>query len=766
MILVIAEKPSAGRDYASVLGASIKRDGYLEGNGYLVSWAVGHLVSLKSPDDYKDDWKSWQVETLPMIPDKFEYKIVEGSLKKQFKVLKELINRVDVTEIINGGDAAREGELIQRLILQEAGNKKPVRRLWVSSMTNDAIEEGFQNLRNSSEFDTLFESAKLRSYADWLIGMNYTRGITKKFGSGKNVLSIGRCQTPLLKLIVDRDFENESFSKVPYFEVVANFQDSYTGKYVNPDGNSRFDKKDDAQALVTLITGKNGVVKDVKRENKSMPAPLLHNLTTLGQVLNRAYGYSANETLEILQGLYEKHKIVTYPRAGAKVISKSVFNDMKKNIGRLDFGDFSPFVKQMKIVESIRYVNDTKIEDHHAIIPDFKNPLISTIYPKLSQREKNVFDVVANSLIAAFMPNYDYISTTIETDVEKNLFVTNGTTVKKLGWRALLSDNSSEEVSSIPESIKIGDAYKVIQGKLLEKETKPKPRHTEASLLKEMEKYGIGTMATQAGLIETLKKRNYIETKGKALISTDLGRNLINSIPLDYIKDIEYTAILEKDLKEVAEGNMNPLEALKRIVAEINKGVDEIKSQKVEMKMAYSDDALGTCPFCNVGQIVKGKTKQFYCNNYKSGCKFYVDKVLGKKISEAQVKKLITKNNTGLIKGFISPKTNKEFDAELILKDGKITFNFGTPTETKESNIMCPVCNKPLSINDKVAKCPDEHILIFREIAGKKISEKQIKDLILKKETDEIKGFKSKKGSLFAAKIILNNDGKTEFKFG
>lgn len=768
-ILVMAEKPSAGRDYAAVLGANVKKDGYLEGDKYIVSWAVGHLITLKEPDEYREEWKSWDLANLPIMPDKFETKVVEAT-KKQFKILKDLINRDDVDSIINGGDAGREGELIQRYILNMAGNKKPVKRLWVSSLTRDAIEIGFKNLKESKDFDSLYASAKLRAYADWLIGMNYTRGITKKYSSGKGVLSIGRCQTPMLKIIVDRDKEVEGFDKIPYYEVQAWFNDLYSGKYNDKEGNARFDKKADAEALVKMIKGKMGIVKDVKVENKSLPAPLLHNLTSLGQVMNRKYGYSASETLEILQGLYEKHKIVTYPRASAKVISKSIFAEMKKNISYLKFGSFDEHVSNMKIVESKRYVNDTKIEDHHAIIPDFKNSNMAATYGFLNQKEKNVFDVVANSLIAAFLPPYTYKSITVKTVVENKEFISNGLEVQNLGWKEIVADGSkANDEDKVSSSLVKGTQYQVSKTNLLEKETKPKPRYTEALLLSDMEKYGIGTEATRAGLIETLKKRNYIEVKGKTLLSTEFGRNLIEILPINDIQDIEYTSILEKELGEIADGKLDPRITLKKIKSEITRNVDDIK--KGEGKMMSNDpNGIGVCPICKKGQVVKGKNEHHFCNAYKDGCKFYVGEILGKIITEAQVKKLITTGKTGVIKGFVSIKSGKSFDAGLVLgEDGKISFDFGASSGAKATpneDFKCPKCNKALFVNDKVAKCEEEgHVLIFRTMASKKITDEVLADILKNGKSKLVKGFKSRTGNEFSAFIVLDPEGKATFEF-
>lgn len=763
-ILVITEKPSVGKDCADYLECKEKHKGYIEGDKYIVSWALGHLISLKDPEEYNPDWKIWDINKLPIIPENFDLKILKDT-KEQFEIVKKLINRKDVTSLVNAGDSAREGELIQRYIYNMAGNTKPIKRLWISSTTRAAIAEGFANLRDSSEFDSLYESALARSHIDWLYGMNYTRAFTKKFGNGKVVLSTGRCQTPLLKLVVDRDKEIDTFVPTPYYEIQGDFKD-YQGKYINAKGTSKIETKEEAERIISLIKNKEGLVTDVTEEKKSVVAPQLYNLNSLSQKMNSKYGFSAQKTLDVLQRLYEIHKIATYPRASAKVMSNSIFDEFKTNINYINFGEFSKYVPELNITKSKRFVDDTKIEDHHAIIPDFKNPNISSIYKKLNTDEKKVFDELIKSVLAAFMPNYEYNSTTINTNVNGYNFITKGKQVVKLGWKTLYNDEKDfDEVDNITTKVNKGDRKKLIKSTILSKMTKPKSRYTEAELLKAMAKYGIGTSATMSSLIETLKKRKYVSEKGKALISTPLGKEFISIIPIEDIKSVELTSDLENDLEQIVEGKVKRKDLEQKVIKVIKNNINKIKDLKTSMENINTEISIGKCPKC--GKPIFKNSKGYGCSGYKDGCNFFIGEICGKKLTESQIKTLLAKGETNIIKGFKSKK-GTSFDAKLKLENGSIKFDFSTDNNTSsntKSNLICPHCNKPMYLSDKVCKCDNCNIVIFREIAHKKLSETNIKQLLLKGETGIIKGFKSKKGTSFDAKLKLDSANKISFIF-
>lgn len=759
-ILVISEKPSVARDCAEVLGCTEKHKGYIEGEKYIISWALGHLITLKDPDEYNKDWKVWDINKLPMTPTKFETKVTERG-REQFNVLKTLINRSDVTSLINAGDAGREGELIQRYIYEMAGNKKPVQRLWISSQTKSAIEEGFENLRKSSEFDLLYESALARAQIDWLYGLNYTRAFTKKYGNGK-VLSTGRCQTPILRLVVDRDKEIDDFVPTDYFEVYANFKD-YIGKYIDKDNNSRIKAKEKAIEIENRIKGKIGTVVSISEEKKSVQAPLLYNLNSLQQKMNSKYGFAAQKTLDVLQRLYEVHKIATYPRASAQVISTSIFEQLKSNINNISFGEFKKFIPELKIKNSKRYVDDGKIEDHHAIIPDFRNEDMGRIYGTLNNEERTLFDELAKSILATFLPNYEYSSTILTTNVEGYDFVTKGKQELQLGWRTLYMDEPDlEKVDSIGAKVSKGDRTQVIGVDTPSKKTAPKPRYTEAKLLKEMAKYGIGTQATMAGLIETLKTRGYVSMNKKALISTALGKEFIGIIPIEDIKSVEMTSDLESSLEKISKGIIDRMSLIHEVSNTLRTNIDKIKEIGGSISSLESTDSLGFCPCCKKGYVVKNKFG-YGCSEWKNGCKFTISKkIAGKELTESQIKVLVKTGTTSVIEGFIS-KAGKTFDTKLKINisTSKVEFDFDS---SEGESVKCPTCGSPMVNSSKVCKCDKCNILIFKEVAQKELSDKFIKQLLEKGITDEIKAFKSKSGKSFDARLKLVN-GKVEFVF-
>lgn len=747
--LVMAEKPSVAREYADYLGCRDKKDGYIEGPNYVVSWALGHLIVLKEPDEYKEEWKNWTLEQLPMIPDTFKIKVAEKT-RKQFNIIKELINRPDIAGIINGGDSGREGELIQRYIYIMAKNKKPVKRLWVSSTTRAAIDEGFHHLLDSSQFDSLFQSALARAQTDWLYGLNYTRAVTVKWGNGKDVLSIGRCQTPILRLIVDRDKLIENFVPEKYYELQADFGD-YIGKY-QPKETIK-DRKV-IEKIENQVKNHTGQVVNVINEKKTVLPPQLYNLTALSKKMNDKYGFTAQKTLDVLQKLYEEYHIATYPRASARVIDHTMLNVVKNNIDKLSFGEFAKFIPELNIVASKRFVDESKIEDHHAIIPDFKNDNIEETYKKLNSDEKKLFDELIKSILAAFSPNYEYNSTTITTNVSGYDFVSKAKEVVNLGWKQLYTeekDNTDEDI--IKGNIKKGDTKEVKKTLILDKQTKPKPRYNESTLLGEMEKNNIGTEATRAGIIETLKKRKYITVNKKSLISSDLGKQLIDIIPIENIKSVEMTGNLEIQLELIKDGKINKHDLLTNICTDIRNNIEKIK--KIESgPLKYTEENFGKCPLCKDGYVIKTKFG-YGCSNWKSGCKFSIGKILGKSLTGTQVKSLLSKGETGIINGFVSKKTGKEFSAKLKLENGSIQF-------VMPEQLTCPTCGEKMINTDKVCKCDKCGILIFKTISGKKITDAILSALLQGKKTVLIKGFKNKKGEEFDSRLQLK-DGKVVF---
>lgn len=682
-ILVIAEKPSVARDIAKVLNCNKRSNGYIEGDKHIITWALGHLVGLKEPGEYKEEWKRWSLTELPIIPERYGLKVLENT-KDQFKVVKSLINRSDIDYIINAGDAGREGILIQNWIYTLSGNKKPIKLLWISSQTDEAIKKGFNNLKDNKDFLLLQDAAEVRAIIDWVIGMSYTRAYTLKKGDGgKIILSIGRCQTPVLNLIVQRDYEIENFKPVPYYQIEAIFNKdgtTYKGFYTEDrKKNAAIESKDAAENILNKVTS-SGKVVELKEERKKIAAPLLYDLTTLQQVMDKRYGYSASETLKIAQALYEKHKILSYPRTSARYLSKDIFGEIKEHLECVKFDKFGKFIDGVSSIDSAKdYFNDKKVTDHHALIPTI-NKDIKNIYSTLSQEERNVFDEVVLSLIAIFYPEYEYTSTSLITEAEGYLFLTRGKVEKSKGWKAVKQDteeeNNDEENSLIPD-LKENENVILENKELLSKTTKPKSRYTEATILGEMGKYNIGTQATRNDIIDKLKIRKYCDKDKKKLISTKLGRSLIAAIDNEEVKSIELTSDIENKLSMIEEGKITRTEVLNDIYSSLRKNIEIIKNSENVIKKEDVQDSKEKliCPLCKEGHIFKN-SKAYSCSNWKNGCKFTVwSEIAGKTITENMVKMLVTKGKTSFLKGFKSKK-GTSFDAYLVFKDNKVDFQF------------------------------------------------------------------------------------------
>jgi DNA topoisomerase-3 len=664
-ILVLAEKPSVARDYAEVLNCKERKDGYIEGEKYIVTWCVGHLFTLFEPEDYKPELKQWKLETLPIVPERFNIKPIEAT-KKQFKVIEGLIKRPDVTEIINGGDAGREGELIQRYVLRAAGNKKPVKRLWISSLTAEDIKNGFNKLLPSSEFDNLFKSAETRNQVDWLIGMNFTRAYTKLLGQN-TVLSVGRCQTPILNLIVNRDIEIDNFKSVTYYEIESLFSKGYRGIL-------RFDPKltlvDKANEILRTVKGKLGTVKEIKSEEKKELPPQFFNLTNLQRRMNRLYKYSAKETLDIAQKLYEERKILSYPRSSSRHITKTLFAELPKHFESINFGKFAELIKNIDtgMQLSNRFVDDGKITDHHAIIPT-ANRKTSQIYDELTEKERNLFDEVIFSLIKAYYPDHSYRQVEVTTEVENYNFISKGKTILVSGWKTIDKEEESandEEILQIPE-LKQGESVKVDNAEMKVKKTQPPKRITEDVLLAFLESHNIGTEATRANFIETLLQRKFIEKNKNNLLSTPFGRSFISNIKQEFIKDIETTRTLEEKLSQIEDGKLTQEAILKELINDLKKYIQELKG---ETFTALEIENLGICPKCKKGKVLE-KEKVYKCDNKE--CDFFISKVIcNGKIGKRDIKKLLEGKPTGAIK--FKSKDNKDFESCLVWKDGKLNF--------------------------------------------------------------------------------------------
>ena len=679
MIVCIAEKPSVAREIARILGANASKDGYIEGNGYQVTWTFGHLCTLKEPHDYTPQWKAWSLGALPMIPQRFGIKLIDNDgIKKQFAVIEKLMQNAD--SIVNCGDAGQEGELIQRWVMQKAQAKCPVKRLWISSMTDEAIAEGFQNLKDQADYQPLYLAGLSRAIGDWILGMNATRLYTLKYGQNRQVLSIGRVQTPTLALIVNRQKEIENFKPEAYYVLSTSYRDT-----VFTATKGKFASKEEGQKYLDEITGKPFTVTDVQKKNGTEQPPHLYDLTSLQVDCNKKYSMSAEMTLNVIQGLYEK-KLTTYPRVDTQFLSDDIYPKCAATLNGLRGYEALVAPLQGKPLKKTKRVFDsTKVTDHHAIIPT------GVPATNLTDIERHVYDLIARRFIAAFYPDCKFATTTVLGKVEKVEFKVTGKTILDEGWRVVYGKEKQEEETyesaeerTLPVFVK-GESGEHIPS-LAEKWTTPPKFYTEATLLRAMEtagkfvdneelraalkENGIGRPSSRASIIETLFKRHYIKRERKNLIATPTGIELIDLIREELLKSCELTGIWEKKLRDIEHKKYDAaqfIEELKARIAEIvrevlsdttNRRVTVLSEQDLKKKMAPkaktapkpapatpktpvaqqppvapqtpaapqaapaapADPLVGQkCPLCGEGHIIKGKTA-YGCSRWKEGC--------------------------------------------------------------------------------------------------------------------------------------------------
>src|SRR5574344_1513864 len=675
MIVCIAEKPSVAKDIAEVSGAKTRRDGYIEGNGYQVTWTFGHLCTLKEPHEYSPSWKSWSLSSLPIIPPRFGIKLIsDNCIEKQFKTIESLMQNAD--EIINCGDAGQEGELIQRWVMQKAGAKCPVKRLWISSMTDEAIAEGFQNLKDQADYQPLYLAGLSRAIGDWILGMNATRLYTLKYGQNRQVLSVGRVQTPTLALIVNRQKEIDNFKPEPYWVLATIYRDT---QFTATKG--KFTSKEEGEEAFKTIEGKPFTVTSVTKKKGTEAPKQLYDLTSLQVECNRKYGYSAEMTLNTVQSLYEK-KFTTYPRVDPQYLSDDIY---PKCPGILNGLCQTTILSQPVYIEPIRNLaaiskklpkskrvfDTSKVTDHHAIIP--------TGVPAtgLTNVEQNVFDLVARRFISVFYPDCKFSTTTVLGKVEEIEFKVSGKEILDQGWRAVYNkdtkddeeDKKDDEERTLP-SFEKGESGPHIPT-LSEKQTTPPKYYTEATLLRAMETAGkfvddeelraalkenaIGRPSSRAGIIATLFKRHYIKRERKNLLATPTGIELIDTIQKELLKSCELTGIWERKLRDIEHKKYDAaqfIEELKAQISDIVKDVltdnsnrhvtvtteDDLKkriskkssapksrtvSKTAPAKSLQPDDSIigKPCPLCGKGTIIKGKSA-YGCSRWKEGCKF------------------------------------------------------------------------------------------------------------------------------------------------
>nr|WP_109206281.1 type IA DNA topoisomerase [Moorella sp. Hama-1] len=781
----MTEKPSVARDLAAALGSFRSQGGYLENGQYYISWALGHLLELAEPEDYDPTLKKWSLEQLPFIPREFTLKPISSG-RKQLAVIKGLVQAPDVSAVVNACDAGREGELIFRRIYTWCKGQKPVKRLWLSEATSAAIKEAFRHLRVGEELDNLAAAAEARAQADWLVGINATRAFTCRH---KRLLSVGRVQTPTLALVVAREREIRAFKPEPYFELWATFRKNtgatYQGKWFQ-EKQDRLPEKKEAGDLAGRI-GAGGAVETVEQKEAREQPPQLFNLNDLQKEANKKYGLTAQQTLDAAQALYEKHKLLTYPRTDSRHLTAALVRDTLA--GRLQalagIPAYASLVPKTLPQLGKRYVDDSKVSDHHALIPTAASPDSS----KLNPAEQKVYDLVARRFLAIFYPDARYAVTRVVTTAGGESFLSQGRVELDQGWKAVYgqqeeggAENKDEESQALPQLAE-GEAVAVQGVEVKAKQTRPPQRYTEATLLAAMENAGrlvedkemadtlkaaggIGTPATRAAIIERLIKVGYLQREKKNLLPTEKGETLIGLVP-EEVKSVELTARWEEGLKEIEEGRRDCkewLEGIKNFTMEV---VQMAREQEAAPAAEPGREALGQCPLC--GREVMEYPKSYGCSGYKEGCKFAIWKeIAGKKITAGQAKELLQKGKTGVIKGFKS-KAGKKFDAALALgEEGRVGFEFAG--RDSEALGKCPLCGKDVIESQKGYGCSGWKegckFVIWKEIAGKKITAGQAKELLQKRKTGVIKGFKSRSGKEFDAALTLSNDGIVELDFG
>lgn len=669
MIVCIAEKPSVAKDIARILGATNSHQGYMEGNGYQVTWTFGHLCTLKEPNDYTEMWKHWSLSSLPMIPQRFGIKLIDDDgIKRQFAVIEKLMQSAD--GIVNCGDAGQEGELIQRWVMQKAGAKCPVKRLWISSMTDEAIREGFASLKDQNEYQSLYIAGLSRAIGDWLLGMNATRLYTLKYGQNRQILSIGRVQTPTLALIVNRQKEIDSFEPEPYWVLATVYRDTtFTAT------KGKFSTKEEGEAAFATIADKPFTVTAVQKKNGTEAPPRLFDLTSLQVECNRKFSYSAETTLKLIQGLYER-KLTTYPRVDTQFLSDDIYPKCPSILSGISkqYEALMEPLKGKKLPKSKRVFDTSKVTDHHAIIP--------TGVPAtgLTDMERNVYDLIARRFIAVFYPDCKFSTTTVLGTVEDVEFKATGKEILSPGWRDVYAQQNAtaddderkgDEERTLPTFVK-GESGPHIPT-LSEKWTTPPKYYTEATLLRAMEtagkfvedetlraalkENGIGRPSSRAGIIETLFKRHYIRRERKNLVATATGIELIDTIHEELLKSCELTGIWEKRLRDIEHKKDDAadfINGLKQQITEIvndvlrdnsNRRVTTLSEEDLKKKakkkaapkkkaststtstdtptaISTNDPLVGTtCPVCGKGTIIKGKTA-YGCSRWREGCNY------------------------------------------------------------------------------------------------------------------------------------------------
>lgn len=617
--LVIAEKPSVARDIARVLKCKKNGQGTIEGERYIVTWGLGHLVTLADPEEYKPEWKEWKMDVLPMMPKTWKLSVIRQTAK-QYNAVKSQIHRKDVGEIIIATDAGREGELVARWILEKAGNQKPVKRLWISSVTDRAIREGFGRLRDGRDYQNLYDAARSRAKADWLVGINATRALTCKYNAK---LTCGRVQTPTLALIANREDEIRSFRPKPYYGLKV-YADGIC--FTWQDGKSGSTRSFDPERIRRIseeIRGERLVLDSVEKKSRKTYAPGLYDLTELQREANRRFGYSAKETLNIMQRLYEHHKVLTYPRTDSRYLSSDIVPTLKERIEACQTGPYRALARALhgkQFTADKRFVDDSKVSDHHAIIPTEQYVDLT----HMTSEERKIYDLVVRRFLAVFYPPAEFEQISVKASVKGEHFAAKGETIREAGWRAVYDSDIEEEdeddslKNQILLELKKGQSLPVKKLEVTEGKTKPPAHYTEATLLTSMEKGGLGTVATRADIIEKLFNTFYMEKKGNDLLITSKGRQLLELVPSD-LKKPELTARWEKELQKISDGRQKEKTFMKEIEQYTNNVMQDIRTSEATFR--HDNLTNRKCPRCGKRMLaVNGKnSKLLVCQDRECG---------------------------------------------------------------------------------------------------------------------------------------------------
>lgn len=808
MQVCIAEKPSVAGEIAKVIGANARHEGYYEGNGYQVTWTFGHLCELKEPDEYQPIWKQWNLRTLPMLPDHFGIKLRnDGGVKRQFDIIKRLF--LSAESIINCGDAGQEGELIQRWVLQLTGARCPVMRLWISSLTTEAIREGFRNLKPSSEFDTLYAAGAARAIGDWLLGMNATRAYTLRFAPKRTVLSIGRVQTPTLALIVQRFKEIQNFKAEDYWVLRTKYRE-VVFTCTRPE---RFAAACEAQAALANVAKEPLTISSVSTKQQKEAPPGLFDLTSLQVEANQKFGLSAEETLRIAQSLYEQ-KFTTYPRVDTRFLPDDVFDKVPDILkGLTAYANFvEPLLLPGALSKSKRVFNNLKVTDHHAIIPTGQMP-----HSALPDIEKKVFDMIARRFIANFYPEALLSLTTVEALASGVPFKVNGRQLLEPGWRALypnlklVADEGAKSGGGAKpaETVTVAELPIFKEGEsgphvpeVVAKQTQPPKLYTEATLLRAMEtagkqvddpevrqlmrENGIGRPSTRAAIIETILRRKFIVKKGKSLIPTEQGVRLTEIIATPLLKSVELTGLWERKLRQIESGEFTTPQFIAEMRQMVTEVVSEVVNDHTTLRLdtattsaptlptkpakqhtppnttstAFNADGSLRCPKC-MKPLLQGKAA-WGCSGYAGGCDFRVPYVVkGKRLTEKQLWQLVIKGVTTVIKGL-------QVEGKSI--NGKLTFGAGfevevLPVETKSVDITqlsCPICGGAVVKGKTAWGCANFKQCAFRVpfvFMGKSLTATHLSVLTKKRRTATLSGFIDAAGNPLKGALVVANDG-------